>query len=58
MSKTDALIKAAIDWFDGKAPVEITEQEHLKMPTVNCTTVREFVLAEAVAEYLKERNEK
>jgi hypothetical protein len=45
------VIELAIEWFRRHKPCSFTTQEHLANPTVNMTTMSEFNLARAVANY-------
>lgn len=45
----DAVIEAAVKWWESHLPVSFDEKEHLKHPWVNTTTAQEKELAVAVA---------
>jgi hypothetical protein len=55
MSKDEYILLAAADaavtWWRGKKPVNMSIAEHLKTPTVNCQTYREKSLARKAARW-------
>lgn len=47
------LIIAAINWWKHNRPVSFNEADHLENPTINCPTLPDKRLAQAVADYLE-----
>lgn len=47
------LADAAKTWWEDLRPAGISVDEHLEIPTINCTNKREKNLARAVAEWVR-----
>lgn len=50
---TKALIDNAIRWWQSKAPLHWSREQHLEKLYVNCTSESERNLATAVAEFIE-----
>lgn len=51
----EVVLKAAVRWWRAKRPANYNVTEHIKHPTVGCTTVEERELAQAVSEHERVR---
>ena len=53
-SSVSQLIDAALQWWQMRTPCGWTTNDHVKNPTVNCTTRHDSALARRVADYVEE----
>jgi len=49
----DRSMRDLVAWWKHKRPLNFKEADHLKNPTINCTTNAEKKLARRVAEYIE-----
>ena len=50
----NAVIDQAVAWWKGRRPLRWNKARHLRNPTINTATPREGMLAEAVANLIKQ----
>ena len=55
-SETEQVLRAAAAWWRMKKPLPMLWSDHLKNPTVNCTSEAENELAKAVVKWMTSRS--